>query len=414
MNKVIIVILVFLVVLSGGLGYYSYTLNLQIDALSQQLTVFHGEQTARISGVRDSFTSFRGEALTEFGNLKDEIGGTRTEIGTLEDEIGGTQARIGTLEGDIAGIKNITAEFSPLVIDASKVYQKASPAAVRINNGDRLIGSGFLYDAEGHVVTAHHVVEGLSTIYVVLADGSSFEAAFVGSNAQSDVAVLTIDIPPGIEPLTLADLSVLRVGQAVAAIGHPFDLTETLTTGIISQMDRFVEVGSGGQTTWVANLIQFDAAVNYGNSGGPLLNSAGEVIGLVIARVDPDQGDGVYYAVSANKVKRVAAALIEQGHFDYPWVGVRLDDITPKVAQDRGLETTNGVIITEVLPDTPADAGGVKNNDIIVAADTIPMRDLAHFNSYVGEHKSPDEILSLSLMRGTIKVEVSVKLGKRP
>ena len=205
----------------------------------------------------------------------------------------------------------------------------------------------------------------------------------------------------------------MRVGEPIVTIGNPFNLPQTLTAGIVSQINRFVEIEYDSKTSWVANLIQFDAAVNFGNSGSPLVNSAGEVIGMVIARIHPNEGDGIYYAVSSNKVNRVATSLIDKGFFDYPWLGVEIADLTPQIVQIRELETTNGVLVKKVSPESPAAAAGIKVDDIIVAIDETATRDIADLTSYLGEHKSPDELVSLTLIRDTTKLELSFKIGTR-
>ena len=423
-NKVIIGILVFLVVLCSGLGYYSYTLSQQINSLGGQLSVFQIEQAARIDAVSGELTTFRGETLTRISSLIKGLDGNLTRIGTLENEIDQTLASIGTLEdrtvettakidaleGEIRG----AAEVSHIVIDANKVYQRVSQATVRISNGERTIGSGFILDNEAHVVTAHHVVENLTQIYVVLPDGRISKATNAGSCLYSDIAILTLEDKLAIEPLTLADSASVRLGEPVATIGNPFDLTETLTTGIVSQTNRFAEIDYDLQTRWVANLIQFDAAVNFGNSGCPLLNSEGEVIGMVIARIEPNEGDGIYYAVSSNKVKRVTASLIAQGSFDYPWLGVGIANLTPQMVQTRALETTNGVLVGEILAESPASAAGIEVDDIIMAFDGIPIRNVADLTSYLGEHKSPGEAATITLIRDTVQLELSLEVGQQP
>ena len=260
-------------------------------------------------------------------------------------------------------------------------------------------------------MTAHHVVERLSEIYVILPDGRISTALITGSCKYSDIAILTLQDELVIEPLTLADSTTVKIGEAVVTIGNPLELTETITSGIISQINRFVEVRYESQARWVANIIQFDAAVNFGNSGSPLLNSEGEVIGMVIARVEPDRGDGIYYAVSSNKVKRVATSLIEQGFFDYPWLGVEITNLTPQIVRDRGLETTNGALVKKVLTESPAKAAGILVDDIIVAIDGVTVRGIADLTSYLGEHKSPDELATISLIRGATELELSLKIG---
>lgn len=422
-NKVIIGILIFLVVLSGGLGYYSYTLNQQINSLGEQMAASQTEQATRIDTLGSELTTLRGEILTRFGNLEGEIDKNLTRIGVLEDEIGGNLAKIDTLKDRINGtlakvdtledeVRN-TVGLSQSVIDASKVYQKVSQATVRISNGEITAGSGFVFDSEAHVLTANHVVENLSEIYVVLSDGRISTATKTGSCPFSDVAVLTLDKELVVEPLKLADSSSVRIGEPVATIGNPFDLTETLTTGIISQTDRYSEINYDSQTRWVANLIQFDAAVNFGNSGCPLVNAEGEVIGMVIARIEPDEGDGIYYAVSSNKIKRVAASLIAQGSFDYPWLGVGIVNLTPQMVQTRDLATTNGVLVEKVLAESPAEAAGIEVDDIIMAIDGVATRDVTALTSYLGEHKNPGETATLTLIRDATKLELSLEIGKR-
>lgn len=422
-NRVIIGILVFLVILSGGLGYYAYTLNQQFNSLSEQLTAFQAEQANRIDAVSDELNtlsvetltrvSYLGskidENLTQIATLKGELDGSLTKIGTLEDRLGGTLAKIDILEGKIRDIPDLP----QTVIDASEVYQRVSQATVRISNGERTIGSGFIFDNEAHVLTASHVVENLSQIYVVLPDGRISTATNTGSCLFSDLAVLTLEDELIVEPIMLADSASVRIGEPVAAIGNPLNLTETLTTGIVSQTNRYAEIDYDSQTRWVTNLIQFDAAVNAGNSGCPLVNAEGEVIGVVIARIEPDEGDGIYYAVSSNKVKRVAASLIAQGSFDYPWLGVVITDLTPQIVQTKALETANGVLVTEIAANSPAEAAGIEAEDIIVAIDGVTIRDVATLTSYLGEHKSPGETATITLIRDTTELELSLEIGKR-
>ena len=423
-NKVVIGILIFLVALSGGLGYHAYTLNQQINLLGEQMTVLQTEQATRIDTLSSEFTTLRGEILTRFGDLKGEIDKNLTQIDTLEDEMGenlaqidtlkdkidGTSAKVDTLESEIRD----TTGLSKSVIDANKVYQQVSQATVRISNGERTIGSGFIFDNEGHVLTAQHVVENLSEIYVVLPDGRTSTATNTGSCLFSDVAVLTLDDELTVEPLKLANSASVRIGEPVAVIGSPFDLSETLTTGIVSQTNRYVDIEYDSETRWVSNLIQFDAAVNFGNSGCPLVNAEGEIIGMVIARVEPDEGDGIYYAVSSNKIKRVVDSLITQGSFDYPWLGVGIANLTPEMVQTRSLETASGALVQGVIAKSPAEAAGVEVDDIIVAIDGVAIRDVAALTSYLGEFKSPGETATLTLTRDNKELELSLETGKRP
>jgi len=299
------------------------------------------------------------------------------------------------------------------MIDASGVYQRVSQATVMITDGKNSIGSGLIFDTEGHIITNHHVAEELSPIYVILYDGRVYQATSVGSCQFSDIAVLKIEDETDIEPPPLADSSQVVIGEPVVVIGSPFGLRDTLTAGIISQVNRFEEIGYDTENRWVANLLQFDAAVNFGNSGGPLFNARGEVIGIVVARRNPMESDGIYYAVSANKAKRVAEALIAKGSFDYPWIGVGIANINPQIVQDRDLETANGVLVAEVFSDSPAEAGGIKVDDIIVSIDGVPIRNSADLTSYLGEFKSPGDDTTIGVTRGTAKLELPIEVGKR-
>lgn len=411
-NKVIIGILIFLVVLSGGLGTYSYLLSQQLEALSTQLGDFQLAQSARIGMVSGELAALRSRTLARIGTLKDEIGETQTQIGTLQGEISGTVTRIDTLKDEI---KDVASELSRSAFNADEVYQKVRDAAVRIGDGESLVGSGFVFDNKGHVITAYHVVERLSTVYVTLGDGRSSQATVIGSSEASDVAVLIID-DKGlfIKPLAMADSAQVRIGEPVLAIGNPFNLAGTLTSGIVSQTNRFVRIMSDTKTRWISNLIQYDAAVNPGNSGGPLVNAKGEVIGLVIARVDPNQGEGIYYAVSSNKVKRVVAELIDRGSFDYPWIGINVSNLTPKMVQERALETTNGVLVQGILPESPAGGSEIEVDDVIVAIDSVAVNNVGDLTSYLGEHKSPGDSVSFTLYRHAVKMDITLKVGKRP
>ncbi len=388
-----------------------------------ELNTFQNEQAARTEVIQSEIMSLNNELRAGLDNLGTEIDKNIAHSVDLEDKVGASLAVIDTLEQrvggnleEIASIKQElteAAEIAGPVMNTPKVYQKVNQAVVRISNGQGTAGSGFIYSPEGHVLTAHHVIDKLDEIYVIIPDGKVFPTDVVGSCAFSDVAVLKIDDISGIEPPTMADSSKIKVGDPVAAIGSPFDLAESLSTGIISKMDRFADIEYDGQTRWVANLIQFDAAVNFGNSGGPLFDSDGGVIGLVIARVGPEEGDGIYYAVSSNKVRRVADSIIAQGYFDYPWLGIGISDLTPQQVQDIGLESINGVLVTQIVPDSPAKVAGVQVDDIIIAIDSTEARNVAEFTSYLGEYKSPGESTTLTVIRDTVTIDIPLEIGLR-
>jgi len=386
-NRVILGILVFALVFTGALSAYTFYLGEKIEALGEQLAASQKQQAAEISALRDEMVAFKGETLA-------------TKAQTL--------ARIDALDNELRGV---AIEMEQSVIDAGKLYQEVSQGVVRISDGEKVLGSGFAFDSEGHILTPNHVVEGQNQIYIISPDGYTSPATIVGACEYSDIAVLKQSLP--IPALTLADSTAVKAGEPVIVIGNPFDLPGTITSGIISQTNRFVEVKYDTKTQAVANIIQFDAAVNFGNSGSPLLNSKGEVIGMVIARVDPKLGDGAYYAVSSNKVRRVALSLIERGYFDYPWLGVEITNLTPQTARARNLETVNGALVTTVRAATPAEAAGIRVDDIIVAINGTLVQEVADLTCYLGEYASPDDEVTLALIRDGAKIELPVKVGKR-
>jgi len=330
-------------------------------------------------------------------------------IDSLENEVGANAAGIGTMEQELAE----TAGLAGSIMNAPDVYREASQAILRISDGQRTVGSGFIYSPEGHILTAHHVIAQMDEIYAVFPDGRVFPASLVGSCAFSDVAVLELDSVSVFEPPKISDSSAIKIGDPVAAIGSPFDLAESLNTGVVSQVNRFADIEYGGQVRWVANLIQFDAAVNSGNSGGPLFDSDGGVIGLVIARVEPEEGDGIYYAVSSNKLKRVADSIIANGYFDYPWLGVDISDLTPQQVQDMNLKSIHGVLVNRVVADSPADTAGVQVDDIIIAIDGTEIGNLAVLTSYLGEYTSPGEPATFTVIRGTDTIDLPLEVGQR-
>ena len=399
-SKSVSIVLVVLFILIGLLGAYAYTLNQQAGSLSQRLEQYQVEQGQGFAALADRLADID-DTFETTGKL------IQNRLDDLESEAGDISSQIELLEDEMAALT----ELSQSQINTREVYAQAVEATVRIGDGEWIIGSGFIYDTDGHVVTASHVVEELPEIYVILPDGRVSKASLVGNNQRSDVAVLNLEETLAVTPLKLADSDEVVIGEPVAIIGSPLDSTESVTAGIVSQKDLFIEVNGDSGTSWVANIIQFDAAANFGNSGGPLLNRRGEVIGIVTARVNPERGDGIYYAVSSNKIKRVADALIEYGTYDYPWLGLLVTDLTPQLAESRNLKTINGIVVNEVVIGSPAQKAGLKYGDIIVAINGVTIRELADLQSYLGEHISPNDVVSISVNRNGYRFELSLKVG---
>ncbi len=344
-NKVILVLLALLVIIAGGTAYYSYTLNQRLDTLGQTFSDYQVVQAERLSAMRDNLAGLEVETGNRLDALGSQLAGARGDITSLtaawrrtrtgwrpsrrssRGHLGQRQRHFpagSTLQRP--GCRACSTPAPPTPRSARP--RSASPTAVNV------IGSGFIYDSLGHVVTAYHVINGLSPIVVITDDGRFFDAEVTGYSEASDVAVLKLDGDPAIAPPALGDSARVRIGDQVVAIGSPLDIRDTLTAGVISQVNRYTNYGVDDNS--VPNLLQFDAPVNPGNSGGPLVNGSGEVIGVVVARIIAGQGDGIYYAVASNKVKRVAEAIIASGSFPYPWLGVNIADLTPDDAQASG------------------------------------------------------------------------------
>ncbi|HEY3069947.1 MAG TPA: trypsin-like peptidase domain-containing protein [Gaiellaceae bacterium] len=261
-------------------------------------------------------------------------------------------------------------------------------------------GSGFVYDAQGHIITNQHVVNGAKSISVRFWNGKTYKAELVGSDASTDLAVIKVDAPASLlQPLTLGDSSDVAVGDAVVAIGSPFGLEDSVTSGIVSALHR--QMTSPNNFT-INDSIQTDAAINHGNSGGPLLNSQGQVIG-VNAQIESDSGgnDGVGFAIPSNTVKSIVSQLISSGKAEHAYLGVGVYDQT-------------GVVrVTQVRTGTPASLAGLRVGDVITAVDGTKVTSAGALTSAIGS-KKPGDTVSITYTRGGSSHTVSVKLTTRP
>ncbi|MFL7838191.1 MAG: S1C family serine protease [Candidatus Promineifilaceae bacterium] len=306
------------------------------------------------------------------------------------------------------------------------VFENASPSVVHIavDEGE---GSGFVYDAEGHIVTNNHVVSGANTIVVSFADGSQEEATIEGTAPDADLAIIKVaELPEGVKPLALADTDTLKVGQIVVAIGSPFGLENTLTTGIVSGLDRLFPGAEapGGGTYNIPDIIQTDAAINPGNSGGPLLNLQGAVIGVNTAIESPVRGSsGVGFAVPANVVAIIAPQLIESGSAATPWLGISGSELNATMAEALGLDAdTRGIAIGEVITGGPAaDAGlvaadpnGTSVGDVIVGIDDQEIRAFDDLLGYIVEHTIVGQTVELKVLRDGQIDSIPLTLQARP
>ncbi len=288
-------------------------------------------------------------------------------------------------------------------------------------------GSGSIIDAKGHILTNHHVVADAQKLEVTLADGSKWPAKLVGSDPDNDLAVIKIDAPKDkLKVISMGDSRNLRIGQKVLAIGNPFGLQRTLTTGIISSLGRTIRSEVG---TLIEDVIQTDAAINPGNSGGPLLNSDGEIIGINSAILSPSGGSvGIGFAIPVNTARRVAPELLSKGYVTYPWIGATIQSLIPEIAKYRKLKIERGAMIAEVVKGGPADKAGLKGGnqrvqvgnmivlvggDVVVRADQHDVKTNDELIHYIREKKPGDAIL-LKVYRNGNFVDVKVTLSERP
>jgi serine protease Do len=270
----------------------------------------------------------------------------------------------------------------------------------------RSLGSGFIIDREGYIVTNNHVVEDADQIKVRLYDETEFDAQIVGRDPKTDIALIKI-AADGVElkPLKLGDSDSLPVGSWVVAIGSPFGLEQTVTAGIVSAKGRII--GSGPYD----DFIQTDASINPGNSGGPLLNLKGEVVGINTAIVASGQGIG--FAIPVNMADGIIAQLKDTGEVSRGWLGVGIQDLTPELAEYYGIDEQKGVLVTQTYEGDPADKAGIKEGDIIVEVDGTPITSSRELSRTVAE-AGVGSGMRITLLRDGRKKSVDVKLAKRP
>ncbi len=322
------------------------------------------------------------------------------------------------------------------------LYEQVSPGVVAIRvltqDGEAL-GSGFVYDIKGHILTNYHVVEGETEVEVDFSSGLKVRGNIVGTDLDSDLAVISVDVPSNeLHPLNLGDSDQVKVGQTVVAIGNPFGLSGTMTNGIVSAVGRTLqsmhETPSGGNYT-AGDIIQTDTAINPGNSGGPLINLNGEVIGINRAiRTEnfstsgEPVNSGIGFAVPINIIKKVTPLLITNGKYDYPYLGIASTaEISLLVQEALGLPRSTGAYVSDITPGSPADKAGLlagtepssisnlkAGGDLIIAVDGNEILTFGDLLSYVINHKNPGDTVKLLIIRNNQEMEVNLTLGSRP
>ncbi|MBC8504389.1 MAG: trypsin-like peptidase domain-containing protein [Anaerolineales bacterium] len=330
----------------------------------------------------------------------------------------------------------------------TSLYQRVNPGVVSIrvlsdeSGGSSSLGSGFVIDSDGHIITNFHVVRSASELEIDFPSGYKTRGEILGTDADSDIAVLKVDAPAEeLVPIPLGDSDSLLVGQIVVAIGNPHGLSGTLTSGVISSLGRTLpslHEAPGGNSYYTAGgIIQTDAAINPGNSGGPLLNLDGEIIGVNVAiqsstfdETGQPVNSGIGFTIPINIVKRVVPHLIADGHYDYSFIGIGSPpggDLSLFQQEALGLSQSTGVYIIDVSPNSPASRAGLRGGtqesgipflpaggDLIIGIDGNEVRDFNDLISYLILHTSPGDTVSFTILRNNEQVEIDVTLAERP
>lgn len=270
-------------------------------------------------------------------------------------------------------------------------------------------GSGFVVSKDGHILTNNHVVDRADKITVTLDDNSEVEAELIGTDPQSDVALIKIDVEEDLPTIPLGDSDALEVGEWVIAIGNPFGLSQTVTVGVVSATGRS-RVGINEYE----NFIQTDAAINPGNSGGPLLNIHGEVVGINSALYSRTGGYmGIGFAIPINMVKSIEDQLHKHGKVTRGWLGVAIQDVDENLAESFGLSKAEGILVSETQPDSPAEKAGVKQGDVILKLEGVALKDVNELRNRIAL-TIPGTEVSLNIIRNGKPIDISVTIGEQP
>jgi len=363
-----------------------------------------------------------------------------------------TSQRINDLENQVSAIQNQLSNLQPAEnniyhvleynISLSKLYDEVKNSVVVIQgvitqttifglrHQEQVQGSGFVYDHEGQmvIITNFHVVDDATNITVTFMDGNAYAATVLGSDPYADLAALLTEAPESeFKPLQIVSSSTLEVGDPVVAIGNPFGLTGSMTVGIVSQLGRTITESTTGGFS-IANIIQTTAPINSGNSGGPLLNYQGQVVGITTAIVADSQGLG--FAVPSNTILREIGSLVETGSYtQHPWLGVSGTDMNYEIAELMDTDFTYGWLITQVANNGPADKAGLRGGteqaqtvggrviiggDIIVAIEGTRIVNGDDLSTYLEEHTLPGQTVEITIVRENQTMILSVELGTRP
>ena len=426
LNKIITVLMVIIIVSSGVTGYSVYKQSQTIDSLNKQLTASQQAETAQINALKNSedsqitalgtelasqsaeLSSNQAANSASFANMQNQI---KDDNLNFSNELNTATTRITTLDGKIdSGLNAVSSQISRITpgVAADKIYSKVSPSIVQITDGTYTYGAGFIYDTSGHVITAAHVIDGLKNISVILSDGTISPATVFGSALHSDVAVLKLAVSTSLPPVTMAADNNVIAGDTVLAVGHPFDFVNSLSTGVVSQIHRFVNIGGDSTEHWLADLIQFDAATNPGNSGGPLFDQNGNVVGMVDAGVVATYGSGINFAVSSSRINKVVSDLNSFGNTHFPMIGIFVDDISQTEAASLSLKNVDGAFVINTSPGLPADKAGILKGDVITAIGSTKINCADDLYSYFAGQAKVGDNITVHVTRGTQSLSINV------
>jgi S1-C subfamily serine protease len=333
---------------------------------------------------------------------------------------------------------NIVAEATPIVsksLSLIEIFEKSEPGVVRVNvqRGETEdvtggVGSGFVFDKKGHIISNAHVVKDANKVVVTFLDGRSYNADIIGFDEYTDIAVIKVNADLSLlHPLSIGDSSNLKVGEEIAAIGNPFGLSGSMTSGIISQLGRLLPTSSNYQ---IPDVIQTDAAINPGNSGGPLLNMRGEIVGINTA-IQSTTGEftGVGFSIPSQTVAKIVPTLIADGEYKHPWIGIAGRDIDPDMASALNLKDAIGFLVITVVEDSPAFQAGLIGSDktievdgvnypvggdVILAVDGKEVRKIDDILVHLQRAKSVGDEMVLEILRDGRTTNVTITLDARP
>ncbi len=355
--------------------------------------------------------------------LKPELlpNAARSGVVTLYEDAPQSEVR----QGPVAGLSSAAQKAMPAVVNVFTSTVVKAPINPFLDDprfrfffGDQLesepqsnssLGSGVIVSPDGYILTNHHVVEAADQIEVALADGRTTRAHVVGSDPETDLAVIKIDLPDALPAITFGHPEQAKVGDMVLAIGNPFGVGQTVTMGIISALKR----DHLGLNTF-ENFIQTDAAINPGNSGGALVDADGNLIGINSAIYSPNGGSlGIGFAIPANTAKKTMEQIIQHGSVTRGWIGAGVQELTPELAESFRLGDVKGVLITEVIRNSPAERAGVKTGDILIAIDDKAIDSWSMMLETVA-NLPPGKMVTVHLMRNGAATSLKLKIGKRP